>query len=442
MNARVLFLAVFLFFAVCSAISAVDLDVQHALVVYDPKLNDLNDTETVSTEVNQLLNNLNDNYKVTLKTYDDEDIKLFFDDALRYDHLVLLPSSKKGIAAKSGLSQHQLLDYINGNGNILVVGGVSAVLPDAIRVFLNEIGIYPSPKNFKLTDHFHSTPEGKVELDSTTNLIPNRIVKTLSVKEYEGSAALVNNNEHIFPIIKGSPTSFTAKSAVEAIEQDATWTFGEQGFLAVGFQALNNARLAWVGSEALLAEAGLYKWTFQQQNVLKLQFVEHFKEDTPLDINPTLYRIKDQSIYVIGVSELVDGKWVPYEVLEEEDQLQLAFKMLDPYQRLNLLPLGFVSSTKESEQLDAFAYFANFTVPDHHGMFTFELDYKRTGLSYLSDAKIVTVRHLANDEFKRSWDITNSWLYVASAFLVAVAWFLFVVNYIYVSKTDLKKKNI
>ena len=73
---------------------------------------------------------------------------------------------------------------------------------------------------------------------------------------------------------------------------------------------------------------------------------------------------------------------------------------------------------------------------------TFELDYKRPGLSYLVDKRVVTVRHLANDEFKRSWDISNSWLYVASAVFVIIAWFVFVVSYIYIGKSNYSKKNV
>ena len=67
--------------------------------------------------------------------------------------------------------------------------------------------------------------------------------------------------------------------------------------------------------------------------------------------------------------------------------------MLDPYQRLNLKPLGPVSAISNSTELDTYAYFVNFTVPDHHGMFTFELT-TRDLLSYLVDKRVVTVRHL------------------------------------------------
>ena len=125
----------------------------------------------------------------------------------------------------------------------------------------------------------------------------------------------------------------------------------------------------------------LYKWCFQKQGKLKLQFVQHVKEIEPTKPNPQLYRIKDQAIYTIGVSELVDDKWVPFKVENDDDQLQLSFKMLDPYQRLNLRPLGEVSSNEsDSTQLDTYAYYANFTIPTimvclHLNWIIKELDY-------------------------------------------------------------------
>ncbi|KAK6201383.1 oligosaccharyl transferase beta subunit precursor [Scheffersomyces amazonensis] len=433
--------AIFLFLSVVTAVvSQVDLVTENALVIYDSKFHNLDDSNSLSPSIAQLINNLEGQYKVKYHTYDDLDIKLFFEDSPRYDHVVILPSSKKAVLSKESIDQHKLLQLINEKTNILVVGSSQAILPESIRGFLNQLGIYPSPKNFQYTDHFNY--DGNFVTLNNENLVQgNRVLSTIPNLNYKGSAALISNNELLFPIIQGSATSFTAKSGIEKITEDTTWTYGGQGFLAIGFQALNNARVTWVGSESLVTDE-LTNWTFQKRDVLKLRFTEHVNNAEPSKPNPTLYRIKDQAIYTVGVSELIDGKWVPYEVKSPEDQLQLSFKMLDPYQRLNLEPLGPVAATEGSEDLDAFAYFVNFTVPDHHGMFTFELDYKRVGLTYLENKQVVTVRHLANDEFKRSWDISNSWLYAASAALVIVAWFLFVVNYIYVSKTDLAKKNV
>lgn len=411
----------------CIAVSDSPGDFSQVLVLHDLKLNDFGG-EGSSSVLEQL-----SSFDLKLATYD-SNFTLFYEDQPRYDHLILFPSSKKAL----GLSQQDLMRFIEVGGNLVVVGVSSSVVADSVRVFLNELGIYPSPKNFELIDHFN-TVDGEVEL-TEKNLVNNKIITSLNAK-YHGAAALVSNNDLIFPIIRGSPTSFTANPQQGPVAEDTTWTFGEQGFLAVGLQTLSNSRVSWVGSESLLVEE-LFNWTFQRTGVLKLQFVQHYKNEEPTKINPTLYRIKDQAIYTVGVSELVDGKWVPFEAKTEDDQLQLSFKMLDPYQRLNLQPLGPVASNEDSDVLDAFAYYTNFTIPDHHGMFTFELDYKRVGVSFLEDKRVVTVRHLANDEYKRSWDITNAWVYMASAALVVLAWLLFVVNYIYVGSVNVAKKNV
>ncbi|ODV81335.1 oligosaccharyl transferase beta subunit precursor [Suhomyces tanzawaensis NRRL Y-17324] len=430
-----------LFAVVCFAASvlAAAAATPDALVLFDPQLHDLLSQNSTSS-LSKFISNLELQYKVTVKSYDDEDIKLLLEDDLAYDNLVLLPSSKKAIAAKQAVSQGQLLKYINAHGNVLVVGDATSVLPESTRVFLNELGIYPSPKNFRYQDHFHTSDSGKVALAPANVVAGNNVISQLSTSEYDGGAALISNNELIIPLVQSSKTGFTAGNK-EYLDEDTTWTFGEQGFLAVGLQALNNARVAWVGSESLL-ENELVQWVFQQKGVLKLQFVHHSREENPAVPDPSIYRVKEQALYTIGVSEWVDGKWAPYTVSNPENNLQVEFKMLDPYQRLDLKPLGPAASVDGLDVLDTQVYSVQFTVPDQHGMFTFGLDYKRSGLSYLEDSKVVTVRHLANDEYKRSWDITNSWLYVASAGLVVVAWFAFVVNYIYVGKTNAAKKNI
>lgn len=408
------------------------------LVVYDPLVSDFSDNTTstnITPDIATLISTLRDDLDINLhfKAYTDESLDLFVAGEPLYEHLVLLPSSKKAMH-KATFNQHLLMSFINGNGNVLAVGGRDAVLPDDVRLFLNEVGIYPSPKGYRLTDHFNE----HLTEDSFVN---ERILPKINNLSYDGAAALISNSENLFPLVRASATSFTAEDPASAphISQDKTWTFGQQGYLAVSLQGLNNARLSWVGSSSLILPS-LLLWTFQKKNVLKLQFATHHKADEPEFPNTTLYRFKDEVTYTIGVSELIDGNWAPYEVASAEDAIQLSFKMLDPYQRINLTPLGPAALTPDGA-LDLFVYLTTFTLPDQHGMFTFDLDYKRSGLTFLEDKKIVAVRHLANDEYKRSWDIPNSWVYIASLTLVVAAWLLFVFNFISIGNVDTKKKN-
>lgn len=411
-----------------------------ALILYDSGVYNLQNRRSASPEVRKMLDGLESKYGLELvfKEYSDEDLTLFNGDVALYRDLVLLPSSKKYSGNKSLFGEKQMVDFMEQEGNILVVSSSSTTLPKEVSVFLNEIGIYPSPKGYAYTDYFDADPKNP-QLGSE-NLCSQKVVTELPNKiKYHGGAALLSNNENVFPVLRGSKTSVTKVADDEVVTSGNTWTFGEQGFPAVSFQALNNARLSWVGSESLLFPE-LIEWTLNKRNVLALNFLQHFRNDRPDKINTTIYKVNDQMIYMVGVSEFVNGKWIPYEVKDKEDQLQLEFTMLNPYVRLNMLPLGPTVSSENASENDMFIYYSNFTIPDQYGVFTLNLDYRRYGLSYLSDKTVVTVRHLANYEYKRSWTITNSWLYIVSAILVVLAWLAFVVNFLNIGHVDTTKK--
>ena len=386
------------------------------LVVLDPKLTE-NQEEAVSVF------KLNEDYNVTTIEYSDSDAELFLGEDALYHHVVFLPSSKRAAAAKNIVNKHKLLDFFNKGGNIVAVSLATHTVPEEVRLFLAQAGIFPAPKGYAVASHF-----APVEVDS--GRVANSVVlPLLDPQTYKGTAALVSNSPLVFPLVKAPQLSFCASRKDEFLTEEKTWTVGEQGFLAAAFQGLNNGRGAWFGSESLLTRDALL-WVFHERGVLKLQFVEHYRVLEPGLSNRTLYKVKDEVYYTVGVSEYVGGEWVPY-VPNDDDALQLSFKMLDPYQRLNMTLLGPGSSTPDGPE-DMSIFYVQFTIPDHHGMFTFELDYKRPGLSFLNDKRIVAVRHLANDEYKRSWEITNAWMYVASAGFVVIAWLVFVTIFLFI----------
>lgn len=429
-QARFSLTALFLLLSSALALSSASWSDRQVLVMYDASL-----TLPEDVSVGQLLE-LQEHFKVSFVDYADDAAQLFLGEDAIYHHLVLLPSSKRSAAATGIVDKFKLLEFFNKGGNVLAVLSAENGLPENVRLFLNEADIYPAPKGFVVGDHFNKLSVG------SDNVLEPRIIDEVKVDEYKGTAALVGNNAFALPLVKAPKTSYTASTKDAALIAEKTWTLGEQGFLAASFQGLNSARIAWVGSEQLLNEE-LVRWTFQEKGVLKLQFVEHYKADEPGQSNRTQYRIKNDVVYTAGISEWKRGKWIPYTPASEEDVVQLSFKMLDPYQRLNMTALGPGSST-ENGQNDLTVFFVNFTTPDHHGMFTFELDYKRPGLTFIEDSRVVTVRHLANDEYQRSWDIPNSWMYMVSFATVVVAWFLFVMNFLYIGEkrpeTSLKAK--
>lgn len=417
-------LAIFTLIVAVTAQATEEWQKKQVLVVHDLKISPERDTLLQLFQVNE-------DYLVTLTEYSEDEQKLLLGDERVYDHVVFLPSLKRVVAAKEVTKKHTLLEFFNKGGNVIAIGSKKYSFPDDVRLFLNEAGIHPAPKNFVLSSHFNKD----LHLDSS-NLAGSPIYPEITELNYEGSSALLSNSEFVFPLVKAPKLSYTASPKDKVLTGEKTWTVGEQGFLAAAFQGLNNARGAWLGSLDLLTDS-LVQWVFQETGVLALQFVEHYKVEEP-GSEATLYRIKDDVYYTVGISEWQNGQWVPYVPKSEDNVVQLSFKMLDPYQRLNLTLLGPGASTENGPN-DLSIFFVQFTIPDHHGMFTFELDYKREGLSFIEDKRVVAVRHLANDEFKRSWDISNSWLYVASASFVVLGWFVFVLNFLFLGTEEVKK---
>lgn len=124
--------------------------------------------------------------------------------------------------------------------------------------------------------------------------------------------------------------------------------------------------------------------------------------------------------------------------MPEGDELQLEFSLLSPLHRL---PLGEVPrASTEAEGV----YRATFTVPDHHGVFNFLVDYRRPFLSNVEEKRAVTVRHLAHNEFPFSYEIPAAWPYLASIGVVAAGWLAFVAVWIFNKPVrqagDVKKK--
>ena len=75
--------------------------------------------------------------------------------------------------------------------------------------------------------------------------------------------------------------------------------------------------------------------------------------------------------------------------------------MLSPFHRLTLQPK---SSSGESA-----TYAINFKLPDQHGIFNFMVNYKRPFLTNVEEKRTVSVRHMAHDEYPRSYVINGAW---------------------------------
>lgn len=368
--------------------------------------------------VNELKNNGLD--VIIQKTGSTEKKELFdINEKNIFDNLVIFPTKSKKLA--SNIDHESLLHFSDNGGNIIVISNDEVSQLDS-TVFLNQLGIYPSPKGYKYIDH-HAEDFVFEGIDFLNDYIISAERKE-KISFNNASIALVSNSEYLIPLLQTTRTSVTKLG-------EQIWHAGNQGYFAVSFQGLNNARVSWIGSSDVLNDVNLaqdfIQWTFQLKGVIKATRFNHKRVDAngveiPFVDEDDYYKVKDFSSFEIGLSEY-DSKtdsWVPFVA---KDAVQFEFIMLDPYQRLNLE----LTDKSENESI----YSTIFQVPDQHGMFTFSVDYKRPGLSYISEQQVVPVRHLANDEYARSWEIPNSKVYIAGYAIVVVSWIIFVFVFVF-----------
>lgn len=415
-------ICILLCLAVCYCVDALSVHGSKTLVIYDDRLHQLDEFSTLF----HFLSARSFDLEYSPLGNDSSPIDLYEDETRLYDNLIIFPTKGKTINRK--LTVKKLLDFFNDGGDIFAITSPDAVA-EPVRLFLNELGIYPSPKDTKLVDYFQETPNvvklssGEVqnvfvfESDTETDLIFE-----------DSSVVLLDNREQIVPILAAPRTSFTVGKSSEP------WASGSQGFLIAGFQSLKNSRVGWIGCTEFLKNHNkgdngdfiqeFLKWNFREKGFIKIVKSSHSHSDgTPYEILP--YKIKDTVTYEIGVSEWNGEKWVPFLA----DDLQFELKMIDPYYRLPLVPL------KEDEETQYYTT-GEFPLPDHHGVFTFQVDYKRLGVSFVSASDVRAIRHLAHDEYPRSWNITNSRVYLTTIFALIFAWILFVFLFISTSSTS------
>lgn len=409
-----------------------------------------------------------------------------------YDNIIILPLNYRHLNKK--LSSSHLLKFASNNmGNILVIDGVNGS-NDEVRIFLNQLGIYPAPKGYKLYDEFSKIEEGVLSIPIEGNLQETNILSSTLKKDdilYNGNSVLLSNNEMLIPILTAPKTSYNynpKKLSKTQTEQEGQilndfnyWGLGSQNYLIASFQSLTNSRVSYVGSSDFISDklyrASNYKnerimkdvltWTMNNKNILAISYLEYYKtENNSFNSKMTKdsLKVKDEVVYNIGISEYKNGEWVPYV----SDDIQLEVTMLDPYFRINLNKTSYDSkvlsinnplladiesnttffkavSVSDYSKTTQF-YTSKFNLPDQHGMFKFSIQYRNPGFSFLDYENIFTLRNLATDEYEKSWEIVNSWVYLTSIFALIAAWLIFVVLFLFNNKVNNKatitKKNI
>ncbi|KAL4925754.1 dolichyl-diphosphooligosaccharide-protein glycotransferase [Aspergillus undulatus] len=405
-------------------------------------------------------------YNLIFESPKNDQLSLFELGERAYDHVFLLPPKSKGFGPS--LNPKNLVDFINDDGNILLALSGKSTTPSAISSLLLEFDLHLSTDRSSIAvDHFnYDTLSASQKHDV---LVLDRPAKLRSdTKDYfggEGVLAVPNASPHtlgdnslLTPILRAPTTAYSYNPKEDAGSVEEVFATGSQLALASAMQARNSARFTLLGSVESLqnkwfsakvkAPGGkevetanrefakqLTAWTFKETGVLKVGKVEHHlaKDDLTIeDLNPSIYRIKNETVFSIEISEYNYDGYTPFEV-PANDALQLEFTMLSPFHRLNLQP---VTKTANST-----IFSTTFTVPDQHGIFSFRVNYKRPFLTNVEEKHEVTVRHFAHNEYPRSWKISGGWVWIAGLWSVIAGFLAFVVVWLYSEPTNSAEKS-
>lgn len=292
--------------------------------------------------VRKLIYNLARGYSISFDTPKSTTLSLFKHGLIAYEHLLILPSKSKGLGPN--LTPNLLVDYANGNGNIMLALSGEGATPSSISSLLLEFDIsLPAERNSVVVDHFNYDKSSAGEKHDVLLVAAPKSVRsdteeyfavggTLAVPRAVGQT-LGNANPLIAPILRAPATAYSYNPKEEAEGLEDIFAAGSQLSLVTAFQARNSARLTVLGSVEMLEDKWfgakvqdntgkdvatsnkafaekLSQWTFQEIGVLKVGRIQHHLNEGAVttgknlsvselpETNPTIYRVKNDVVCI------------------------------------------------------------------------------------------------------------------------------------------------
>ena len=172
----------------------------------------------------------------------------------------------------------------------------------------------------------------------------------------------------------------------------------------------------------------LLNWNFKLSGLLRATNLRHNKKGEACKNleecgpNPENYKIEDQVEFYVNIEQMTAGKWQPYNA----DDIQMQFKMLDPYYQVML---ERVEKPGTPEYAERSTYTYAFRTPQRLGIFKFVIDYWRYGFTFMEEESQVAVIQWRHDGFPRY--LTRAFPFYASVFVMMAAFFVFTVSFLF-----------
>ena len=281
-------------------------------------------------------------YITSFKSTKSENWSLFRFGERLYDHLLILPTKSRGLGPN--LTPQSLIDFINSDGNIVIVLSAGSV-PVGLTSFLSELEIYlPSDRDSVVVDHFNYDKQSSPEKHDTL-LVSTPDLLRPDLKNYFGGDNLVavpkavgqildGSSPLILPILQAQSTAYCYSTLEESDIVEEPFGIGQQLALVSAMQARNSARVVVVGSAEMVEDAWfdttvkstdnslrrtgnrdmvnkIFSWAFKELGVIKSGRIKHrlhgeLSNNNSIDIthkvsqpNPQIYRIKNDIVWLI-----------------------------------------------------------------------------------------------------------------------------------------------
>lgn len=360
-------------------------------------------------------------YTVVIKGADDSAVNLSQYGEYLYDNIILFCPTVNSFRA--GITKKDILEFIDAQNNLILIGNSNP--GTIISQLANEVGFqFKSAAN----ERVYTTTKLRPLLYITGDIY-NYSSQSFS---YSGAQFKMLNNELTIDLLTNS-------APVDDLRLSSSSSKFINNILIGVMQARNNARVAISGSidffnNAALSDpkiankhftVNLLQWVFKEKSLLRFSDVQHKKlnvDPTPSTDISTMtnfegYTINDDVEYSIKIEIYENRKWLPYTA----DDVQLEFVRIDPFIRQTMV--------RENDK-----YVARFKVPDVYGVYKFQVDYQRQGLTHLLSSTQVSIRPLRHNEYERF--IYSAYPYYLSAFLMIIYLYIFSFVYLYQRKDN------
>lgn len=363
--------------------------------------------------------------QLTIKAADDSSLKLSKYGEYLFDNIVVF--CPQGEVFRGTTMVKDIHGFIDAGRNVLLVGGHApgsrlSELARGVGFEFKETQANREYTNTKLNQISH--------LVGDTSAYPSLAFSysgtQLKMVEDELTIGILMNNAPVDDMRPASASKFLTNVLIGAM------------------QARNNARVLVSGSADFFSDKSfttskhanrqltkeLMSWLFKEKSLLRYSDVTHRKlhveESSPsTDIATKThfegYTIMDDIEYSIKIELFENGQWKPYIA----DDVQLEFVRIDPFVRQTMTP--------DSNGV----YVSRFKVPDVYGVYKFQVDYKKQGLTWLFSSTQVSVRPLRHNEYERY--IFSAYPYYLSAFLMMG--YLYIFSFVYLYQQKEKRNN-